>query len=129
MNKETYYKAKADAVDGFLDKLEQIEDERICTRRSIGQPEEEPQKMENPNKWENLMKVATISDETRQLLIAQGKINDAYSIVATTIQEYWGNMKMIGDFYTKINDASIILNEIMGNMMYDKMNDLDAPEI
>ncbi len=90
---------------------------------------QEPQKFDNASQWEDLMKVATISDETRQLLMVQGKLNDVYAIAAKVIREYNGDDEVLSNFYVHINNASNSLMSVMADIMLGKINDVGTTSI
>ncbi len=117
-----YHKAKSDAVDNFLTELEQIEEDKLCSATEV---------VDDKAEWEQRFSNVSLSLGTKQIILAQGKIADACALVCDAVYKYWGESNgddIIEPFNAKMSDACQAINDIMCNIIYNRLGKTEVNE-
>ncbi len=81
---------------------------------------------------EKALQTATISNDTRLMIIAFGKIADASQMIGNAVNGFWGESNhddMMKDYYTKVSEINTEILKLIGITMEANMNELSPTEI
>ncbi len=90
----------------------------------------EPQRLNDAQ--ERAMQTVTLGDESRKLLIAIGKIDDAMTIVSDVIRAYWGEDAedyIMEHTTTKICEARASIFKQLNEVMYANLSNMSPTTI
>ncbi|MFI3286692.1 MAG: hypothetical protein R3Y08_08570 [Rikenellaceae bacterium] len=75
-------------------------------------------------KWENRLSQINIGEQTRQLLIAQGRLQDLCTFVSSIITDYWGEDQadvILEKFCEAHGNLSDAIQNLTSDIMYAHM--------